>query len=53
LLRNTDLAMKPQSRTEWERYTAAAELHRQLVQPFAGTEVEMRALDPLLHVARL
>ena len=51
LLRNTELAMAQQSRMEWERYAAAAMLHRHLVEPTAGTEAEMRALDPFAQCA--
>ncbi|WP_028463102.1 DUF222 domain-containing protein [Nocardia sp. 348MFTsu5.1] len=51
LLRNTKLAMAQQSRMEWERYTAAAMVHQQLVEPTVGTQVEMRALDPFAQCA--
>src|ERR1700748_593049 len=51
LLRNTELAVAQQSRMEWERYAAAAMLHRRLVEPTAGSEAQMRVLDPFTQCA--
>lgn len=46
LLRHAERAVTGQSRLEWERYTAAAQLHRLLVESLADTPVAMRAVDP-------
>ncbi|WP_020106184.1 HNH endonuclease signature motif containing protein [Nocardia sp. 348MFTsu5.1] len=51
LLRDTELARAQQGQLEWQRYTAAAELHALLVEPSAGTEAEMRAIDPFAQCA--
>ena len=51
LLRGTELARAQQGQLEWQRYANAAELHALLVEPSAGTEAEMRAIDPFAQCA--
>ena len=46
LLRNAEAAVAGQAYLEWARYDAAAQLHRQLVEPLEDTAVALRALDP-------
>jgi hypothetical protein len=46
LLRNAELAMAGLGYLEWARYVAAAELHRQVVEPHDNTSVSLRAVDP-------
>ncbi|WP_231373706.1 HNH endonuclease signature motif containing protein [Nocardia sp. 348MFTsu5.1] len=51
LLHDSELARAQQGQLEWKRYTVAAELHALLVEPSAGTEAEMRAIDPFAQCA--
>lgn len=46
LLRNAEAAVAGQAYLEWARYDAAAQMHRQLVEPHEDTAVALRALDP-------
>lgn len=46
LLRGAEMAVIAQSYFEWTRYDAAAQLHRQMVEPLEHTPVALRAVDP-------